>query len=144
MRRRLQHHGPDCKRCQSQLCRRTRQRSDADPVTGAKENITMLIKPSRKQVLDLNAPLKLDAHGRPKTRREFIAQGFMTGSAVVCGTSMFSLFASPQMAQAALSADLEALKESCGIAVQGAGKIPFICFDLAGGANIAGSNVLLG
>jgi len=26
----------------------------------------------------------------------------------------------------------------------GAGKIPFICFDLAGGANIAGSNVLVG
>lgn len=104
----------------------------------------MLIKPTRKQVLDINAPLKLDAHGRPKTRREFISQGFMTGSAVVCGASIFSLFANPRMAQAALSADLEALKESCGIAVQGAGKIPFICFDLAGGANIAGSNVLLG
>src|SRR5262249_48765168 len=27
---------------------------------------------------------------------------------------------------------------------QGAGKIPFICIDLAGGANIAGSNVLVG
>ena len=27
---------------------------------------------------------------------------------------------------------------------QGAAKIPFICFDLAGGANIAGSNVLIG
>ena len=26
----------------------------------------------------------------------------------------------------------------------GAGKIPFICFDLAGGANIANSNVLVG
>ena len=26
----------------------------------------------------------------------------------------------------------------------GAGRIPFICFDLAGGANIAGSNVLVG
>lgn len=104
----------------------------------------MLIKPTRKQVLDINAPLKLDAHGRPKTRREFISQGFMTGSAVVCGTSIFSLFANPQMAQAALSPDLEVLKASCGIAVQGAGKIPFICFDLAGGANIAGSNVLLG
>src|SRR6185436_15843904 len=28
--------------------------------------------------------------------------------------------------------------------VQGAGKIPFICFDLSGGGNIAGSNVLVG
>ncbi|NND64379.1 MAG: general secretion pathway protein GspF, partial [Gammaproteobacteria bacterium] len=33
---------------------------------------------------------------------------------------------------------------ACGIAQAGAGKIPFICFDLAGGANIAGSNVLVG
>ena len=31
----------------------------------------------------------------------------------------------------------------CNI-TDGAGKIPFICFDLAGGANIAGSNVLVG
>ena len=33
---------------------------------------------------------------------------------------------------------------ACGIDDQGAGKIPFICFDLAGGANMAGSNVLVG
>ncbi len=32
---------------------------------------------------------------------------------------------------------------ACGITT-GAGKIPFICFDLAGGGNIAGSNVLVG
>ena len=32
---------------------------------------------------------------------------------------------------------------ACGI-TGGAGKIPFICFDLSGGANIAGSNVLIG
>src|SRR5262249_30254703 len=44
----------------------------------------------------------------------------------------------------ALSADLQALRTACGIAVQGAGKIPFICFDLSGGGNIAGSNVLVG
>ena len=47
-------------------------------------------------------------------------------------------------AAAALSADIQALKASCGIKSLGAGKIPFICFDLAGGANIAGSNVLAG
>jgi hypothetical protein len=45
---------------------------------------------------------------------------------------------------AALSPDLEALRASCGIEVLGAGKIPFICIDLAGGANMAGSNVLVG
>ena len=104
----------------------------------------MLIKPSHQQVLDINAPLKHSDHARPKSRREFISQGFMAGGASVFGASAFSLFANPGTAHASLSADLEALKSSCGIATQGAGKIPFICFDLAGGANIAGSNVLIG
>ncbi|MET1256035.1 hypothetical protein [Aliikangiella maris] len=92
----------------------------------------------------LNAPLLHGAHKRPVTRRDFIAQGFMTGAATVAAPSIFGLFANPRNAQAALSADIEALKSACGIAVQGAGKIPFICFDLAGGASMAGSNVLVG
>ena len=32
---------------------------------------------------------------------------------------------------------------SCGLSAD-AGRIPFVCFDLAGGANVAGSNVLVG
>ena len=83
-------------------------------------------------------------HPRPVTRRQFVAQGFVAGAATVIAPTLFGLFANPRAAQAALSPDLEALKASCGIAVQGAGKIPFICFDLAGGANMAGSNVLTG
>nr|WP_241664489.1 general secretion pathway protein GspF [Ningiella ruwaisensis] len=78
------------------------------------------------------------------TRRDFIAQGFCAGAGVLAGASVLSLFANPRKAMAALSPDLEALKAGCGIATQGAGKIPFIVFDLAGGANIAGSNVLVG
>jgi len=78
------------------------------------------------------------------TRREFISQGFRAGLGIVTAPTLFSLFANPRAAQAALSADLEALKGACGIATQGAGKVPFICFDLAGGANISGSNVLVG
>jgi hypothetical protein len=104
----------------------------------------MYIKPSRKRALATDQPLLHSDHSRPKTRREFIAQGFMTGAATLCGASVFSLFANPRQAAAALSPDLEDWKESCGIASAGAGKIPFICFDLAGGANIAGSNVLMG
>ncbi|MGQ8366917.1 hypothetical protein [Glaciecola sp. 1036] len=83
-------------------------------------------------------------HGRPMTRREFISQGFCAGAGAVVGGSLLSLFANPGKAYAQLSPDLEALKAGCGIASQGAGKIPFIVFDLAGGANIAGSNVLVG
>ncbi|AOY87348.1 general secretion pathway protein GspF [Marinobacter salinus] len=104
----------------------------------------MFIRRSRKKTLANGEPLRHSDHGKPRTRREFIAQGFQMGAATVYGASVFSLFGNPRSASAALSADLNTLKESCGIAVQGAGKIPFICFDLAGGANIAGSNVLMG
>ena len=89
-------------------------------------------------------PQRHPEHARPITRRQLIGQGFMAGTATVLGGGVLSLFANPRAAWAALSPDLEDLKASCGIAVQGAGKIPFICFDLAGGASMAGSNVLVG
>jgi hypothetical protein len=99
---------------------------------------------TKKTTLHPDAPLLLNNHRRPITRRELVAQGFRAGTATVLGGSIFSLFANPRAAEAALSADLLAMRSACGIAAQGAGKIPFICFDLAGGANIAGSNVLIG
>jgi hypothetical protein len=69
----------------------------------------------------------------------------MSGAATISGAGILSLFSDPREAAAALSPDLAGLLQApCGIATQGAGKIPFICFDLAGGANIAGSNVLVG
>ncbi|MFT7090163.1 MAG: hypothetical protein ACJAYE_003221 [Candidatus Azotimanducaceae bacterium] len=97
-----------------------------------------------KKALHPDAPLKFGDHKKPVSRRDFIRQGFSLGSAAVMGPTLLSLFANPLAAKAALSSDLEALKQSCGLALQGAGKVPFICFDLAGGANIAGSNVLTG
>jgi hypothetical protein len=73
-------------------------------------------------------------HRRPRTRREFIAQGFMTGAAMVMVPTLASMLkASRASAQAA----------SCGVGAT-ANRIPFLCFDLAGGANIAGSNVMVG
>ncbi len=89
-------------------------------------------------------PQRHPDHPRPLTRRQLIQQGFVAGGATLLGGGVLSLFASPRSALAALAPDLQALKASCGIAVQGAGKIPFICFDLAGGANMVGSNVLVG
>ena len=89
-------------------------------------------------------PLRLNNHDRPRTRREFIAQGFMSGAGTLIGGSVLGLFSNPREAYAALSGDIATLRNNCGIVTQGAGKIPFICFDLAGGANIAGSNVLVG
>jgi hypothetical protein len=101
------------------------------------------MKIRRKRPLGLNEPLRHPDHRRPVSRRDFLAQGFMSGTAVVVGGSVLGLFANPRAAQAALSGDLSALATSCGI-VAGAGLVPFIAFDLAGGANIAGSNVLVG
>ena len=57
--------------------------------------------------------------------------------------SLVSLLANPRVAQAALAPDIATAVANCQITA-GAGLIPFICFDLAGGGNIAGSNVLVG
>lgn len=83
--------------------------------------------------LSPDAPLQYPDHPKPMTRRDFIRQGLMTGMAAVTAPSLFGLFANPREAQAALSPDLQALKQPgrCDISTLGGGKIPFICFDLA-------------
>jgi hypothetical protein len=106
----------------------------------------MLIRVKRK-LRHPDAPQRHDNHRRPMTRRELIGQGFMTGGAAVLSTGLFGLFANPRdaLAQVALATDLQGDAALLGCGVDRAGtKIPFICFDLAGGANLAGSNVLVG
>lgn len=98
---------------------------------------------AQKHGHSVDASLEHQDHGRPYSRRDFISQGFCAGAGAVVGGSLLNILGSGP-ARADLSSDLEALKDVCGIASQGAGKIPFIVFDLAGGANIAGSNVLIG
>lgn len=88
------------------------------------------------------APLRHPDHRRPVSRRDFLAQGFISGAATVIAPTVLGLFADPRAAEAALSSDLQTLKQSCGIAIQRQGAVHL--FDLAGGANIAGSNVLMG
>lgn len=96
----------------------------------------------RSNFFGLDQPLRLNQHRRPRTRREFIAQGFQAGMATVMGTSFLGAAGWSNSARA-LSIPQQVI-DDCGIRFDGAGKIPFICFDLAGGANIAGSNVLVG
>ena len=103
----------------------------------------------RRKHFDVNEPLRHADHSRPVTRREFIRQGFLQGSAFVLAGGAFSLFSNPRQAMAAVSPDLTALaagmNNPCVLGgLSGAAMIPFICFDLAGGANIAGSNVIVG
>jgi len=86
-----------------------------------------------------NEPLRHADHKRPVSRRDFLAQGFLTGAGIVTGPSLLGLMAGSRNANAAvsLSPDIAALKTACGLDVNGGGKIPLICFDLAlaGGQN---------
>jgi len=104
-----------------------------------------MVKRRNKTHFDLNEPLR-HSH-RPVTRRDFIAQGFRAGTATLMGTSMMGLLAPKASAIDPNIYDLIASGypgNTCNLNVSGGQKIPFICFDLAGGANIAGSNVLVG
>src|SRR5450432_2798035 len=67
----------------------------------------------------------------------------MTGAATVIAPTLAGMLAYPRAARAGLDPDIATAVANCNITT-GAGKIPFICFDLAGGGNIAGSNVLVG
>ena len=96
-----------------------------------------------KAALGIHDPLKLQEHPRPRTRREFLAQSFITGAATVVAPTLAGMLAYPRAARATLASDIQNAVNLCAITT-GAGKIPFICFDLAGGGNIAGSNVLVG
>ncbi len=95
----------------------------------------------RRRQRKYDDPLCHADHPRPRTRREFLSQGFMMGTGAVLGSTLVTL---PGGLQAQLAPDLVPLIAGCGITTQGAGKIPFIAFDLAGGSSQAGSNILVG
>jgi len=91
----------------------------------------------------LNEPILHGDHRRPVTRREMLSAGLITGAASVVMPTLGSLLAS-RSARADVLTDLSHIGSAgCGI-TGGAGMVPFIAFDLSGGANIAGSNVLMG
>jgi hypothetical protein len=92
------------------------------------------VRPSDRSGTEADAPFLHADHRRPVSRREFLGQGFLTGAAYVTAPSILSL----------LGARNAAAQASCALTGAGAGKIPFIGFDLGGGANIAGSNVMVG
>jgi hypothetical protein len=70
-------------------------------------------------------PLRHPDHARPLTRRDFVSQGFLSGSAFAVSGGVMSLFSNPREAYAALSGDLiPLLTNPCSIATDGAGKIP--------------------
>jgi len=96
----------------------------------------------RRNARHWDAPQLHTDHPRPVTRRQFVAQGFMSGAAYTMGGGALSLMSANAMGD--LSLDVDDMRLNTCRITDGAGKIPFICFDLAGGANISGSNVLVG
>lgn len=84
--------------------------------------------------IEADQPFFHPDHPRPRTRREFLGQGFITGAAYVVAPSLLSM----------LGVNKANAQASCALTGAGAGKIPFIGIDLGGGANIAGSNIMVG
>lgn len=73
-------------------------------------------------------------HGRPRSRREFLNRGLRAGTATVLLPSISTLMAQNAYAECVIDNN----------PMLGAGKIPFLAIDQGGGANIAGSNIMVG
>jgi hypothetical protein len=99
----------------------------------------------RDKYYSLDQALRHPDHRRPMSRREFVSQGFRAGGASLLGTSLLSLLGPRAHAISPNLLDsLHTPYTSCDLGTVAGRKIPFICIDLAGGANIAGSNVIVG
>src|SRR5215471_13119552 len=106
----------------------------------------ILKKPPRSHAL--GEPLRHENHPRPRTRRDFIAAGFLSGPAMVMAPAWLGALLKANRANAGappLDNDITPLlgKLECNVPASGIG-LPFICFDLAGGANLVGSEVIVG
>ncbi len=88
---------------------------------------------SRRKHVDQNPLRNLEGHGQPISRRELLGRGFISGGAVIAGPSLMGFFGRNAYAQV-----------ECAVNNNPVGSLPFICMDLAGGANIAGGNVMVG
>jgi hypothetical protein len=95
-----------------------------------------------------NEPFRHENHPRPVTRRQLLGAGFLSGPAIVLAPAWLGGLLKPQTA-AALDATITAFENECQIKDSGAGgaavgPLPFIVIDLAGGANLIGSEALVG
>jgi hypothetical protein len=103
-------------------------------------------KPARPHAL--GEPILHDDHPRPVSRRDFLSAGLISAPGVVIAPAWLGSLLKTGTAQAApslLDSDIQALlaTNQCNVPTASTG-IPFICFDLAGGANLVGSEVLVG
>ncbi|MBP9707416.1 MAG: hypothetical protein KBD78_07195 [Oligoflexales bacterium] len=79
-------------------------------------------------------PLKIEGHKKPVTRRDFLSRGMISGTGWVITPSLLGSFVSQR-----------AFGLECGAAKPGvSSSLPVLIFDLSGGANITGGNVMVG
>ncbi len=82
-----------------------------------------------------HAPLLHEHHAKPRSRRDFLGQGLLAGLGYVCAPTVSSMLLGASTGFAA----------ECNLGVSvNPNALPFLCFDLAGGANMCGSNVMVG
>jgi hypothetical protein len=108
----------------------------------------MLIRKKPARPHALGEPMLHSDHPLPVSRRDFVAAGILSGPAVVMAPAWLGALLKSGNANAAnptLSPDIAALLATgqCNVPTKATG-VPFICFDLAGGANLVGSEVLVG
>jgi hypothetical protein len=113
----------------------------------------MIIRKKTARQHGPNEPYRHENHPRPITRRQLMGAGFLSGPAIVLAPAWLGALLKAQRADGAtLDTDIAALKTECKIsatsvaagAVGTTGPVPFITIDLAGGANLMGSEALAG
>ncbi len=81
-----------------------------------------------------NKPYYHENHAKPVSRRQLVSQGFISSAGYVAAPSILAM----------LSRHAMGAEPVCAPVASGAAAIPVIVIDLAGGANLAGSNVVVG
>ena len=106
----------------------------------------MLIRKKPPRPHKPGEPLLHENHARPVTRREFLGAGLLGAQGMVIGSAWLGALLKAHAARAGgLDPDIASLvlPGQCSVP-SGPGSLPFICFDLAGGANLVGSEALVG
>jgi hypothetical protein len=113
----------------------------------------MFIRKKLPRQHGLHEPFRHENHPRPVTRRELMGAGFLAAPAYVLGPAWLGALLKSQGVNAAtLATDVQTLATTeCNLqnptnsAAMGTnGPVPFITIDLAGGANLMGSEALAG
>jgi hypothetical protein len=110
-------------------------------------------KPARQH--GLHEPFRHENHPRPITRRQLMGAGFLSGPAIVMAPAWLGALLKGQSADAAMLDPLVVGAQAtgeCGLQMPAngggtlgtTGPVPFITIDLAGGANLMGSEAIAG